>query len=131
MTNRGMDEGVRHPTTRPWTVTTFEALVVVISLLQVIFSGFFWLLILLATVYFWMGLSITRKRSLSATGIFTALTVLNIVVMLVSTVPAMLPSGSQQVAGFDWPAFAVVALNVFQVWLLWNPLTRGWLATGR
>jgi hypothetical protein len=126
-----MTERVNQSAIRPWTVTTFEVLAVAISLLEVVFSDFFWPLILLAAIYLWMALSITRKRSLGATGIFTALTVLNVVVVLVSTVPAMLPSGSQQIRSFDWPSIVAVPLNVFQLWLLWNPSTKGWLAAGR
>jgi hypothetical protein len=126
-----MSERVKQSASRPWTVATFEVLAVAISLLEVAFSDFFWPLILLAAIYLWMGLSITRKRSLGATGIFTALTVLNIVVVLVSTVPAMLPSGSQQIGSLDWPSIVAVPVNVFQLWLLWNPLTKGWLAAGR
>jgi hypothetical protein len=128
-----MSEQVRQLTGWPWTVATFEVLAVGIALLEVIASDLFLPLILLAAVYLWLTLSITRKRSLGATGIFTALTVLNVAAILVSVGATMLPATSLQMAmrSFDWPSFVAVPLNMFQLWLLWNPLTKEWLATAR
>jgi hypothetical protein len=118
---------------RPWTVATFEVLAVGIALLEVIASNLFLPLILLAAVYLWLTLSITRKHNLGATGIFTALTVLNVVAILVSMGAAMLAATSLHMGmrSFDCPSFAAIPLNIFQLWLLWNPLTKVWLATAR
>jgi hypothetical protein len=128
-----MSEQVRQLTPRPWTVATFEVLAVGIGILEVIASGLFLPLFLLAAFYLWLTLTITRKRSLGATGIFTALTVLNIAAILLTIGAAMFTVTSLQMAvrSFDWLSFAAIPLNMFQLWLLWNPLTKEWLVTDR
>jgi hypothetical protein len=125
-----MSEQVKQPARRPWTVTTFEALAVCIALLEVVAFDLFLLFVLFAAFYLWLTLRVTRKRSLGATAIFTALTVLNLVAILVSIGAVMLAATSfrMEMRSFDWPSFAAVSLNIFQLWLLWNPLTMRWLA---
>jgi hypothetical protein len=128
-----MSEQTGHLTSRPWTVTTFEVLAVAIGLLEVIASDFNLLLVLLAVLYLWLTLSITRKKSLGATGLFTALTILNVALILGLAIVTMLEATSLEIGlrHFDWTSFIAVPLSVFQLWLLWNPLTKKWLATER
>jgi IMP dehydrogenase len=50
---------------------------------------------------------------------------------LLSSAMDTVTEAQMAIRSFDWLSFGAIPLNIFQLWLLWNPLTKEWLATDR
>ena len=113
---------------RPWTVSVFETLsIVLVGASLIISEGFsigdlFW-----TGLYCWLILSISRKRSKIARAIFTALTAVGFIILVTAT----LTSSRAELAEIEtWLWGAAIAMSMIysaQIWLVWCAPTDRWL----